>query len=70
MAINRIYDELSDYKVGVEDVSDIELTEHGGGDTTIYKVTYKDESVLYVGLLEHRVDQWDLGDQASIFDYL
>lgn len=70
MAINRIYDENDSYEVGQDDISKINLTDHGNKNTTIYKVTYEDDTFLFVGLIEHEVVQWDLGDQADIFDYL
>lgn len=65
MAINRIYSDTSDYEVGKDEIAAIELTYHGSKDTTIYKVTYEDESILFVGLLEHGVE-----GQTTIFDYL
>lgn len=65
MAINRIYNDSDTYEVGKDNVSEIELTSHGNEKLTIYKVTYEDGSVLFVGLLEHGVE-----GQTTIFEYL
>lgn len=65
MVINRIYNDRDDYEVGKEDVSKIELTDQGNEKITMYKVTYEDESFLFVGLLEHSIEE-----QTTIFDYL
>lgn len=62
MAINRIYSDTSDYKVGEDEIAAIELTYHGSKDTTIYKVTYEDESILFVGVLEHEVERTEESD--------
>lgn len=56
MIIQRIYNNENSYEVRKDGVKKIELTEYGNDKTTIYLVTYKDESVLYVGLLEHEVE--------------
>lgn len=68
MAINRIYNDGDSWMVGKEGISQIELTAHGSEKTTIYKVTYEDASILFVGLLEHEVVREQR--QANIFDYL
>lgn len=46
-------------EVGQDYVSSIELTNHGNDKTTIYKITYADESVLFLGLREHEVERDD-----------
>ncbi len=62
MAIDRIYSDTSDYEVGKDEIAAIELTYHGSKDTTIYKVTYENESILFVGLLEHEVERTEESD--------
>lgn len=70
MAINRIYSDRDAYEVGEGNVSEIKLTNHGDRKTTIYKVVYEDESLLFVGLLEHEVERAEIQEQTDIFEYL
>ena len=56
MAINRIHSQQASYEVG-GDITSIELTDHGNDITTIYKVTYVDGSLLFVGLREHEIEE-------------
>ncbi len=61
MSIKRIYDDSDSYEVGEDDISNIELTAHGNKKMTIYKVTYTDNSILFVGFLEHEVEHRNHG---------
>lgn len=65
MAIHRIFNDRDCYQVGMDDVSKIEITNHSEDKKSIYKVTYTDSSILFVGFLNHKVEK-----QATIFDYL
>ncbi len=56
MIIKRIYNDSDSYEVGEDDISKIELTAHGNEKMTIFKVTYTDDSILFVGFLEHEVE--------------
>lgn len=63
MSINRIYNDRECYQVGRDEVSRIEKTNHGDEKRSIYKVVYEDDSFLFVGLLEHNVEE-----QMTIFN--
>lgn len=56
MAIKRIYCDGADYEVGKEGVATIEPSDQGSKNNTMYKVTYDDGKLLFVGLLEHKVE--------------
>lgn len=69
--ITRLYNNTSDdYEVGKREVGSIELTDHGNEKRSIYKVIYEDESLLFVGLLEHEIECVETFEQTTIFDYL
>lgn len=70
MAIKRICNDKDNYEVGKDDVKSIELTSHGGEDAPVYKVTYADDSLLFVGFFEHEIEWGDTKKQMTIFDYL
>ena len=42
-------------EVGQDYVTSIELTNQGNDKTTIYKITYADETFIFLGLREHEV---------------
>lgn len=65
MAINQIYNDREVYKVGKDNVSEITLTNHGNEKLMIYRVVYEDGELLFVGLLEHGIEE-----QMTIFDCL
>lgn len=70
MAIKSIYNDNSRYEVFEDDIAKIELTNNGDGKTTIYKVAYEDDSVLFVGLLKHEIEEVEPTEQATIFEFL
>lgn len=62
--IKRIYTNTDSYEVSIDNVTKIELTEHGNKKTAIYKVAY-DESILFVGLLEHQVEYEEMESEEE-----
>lgn len=63
--INSIYDNDISYTVGKDNVANIEFMEELQTDkTTFYKITYEDDAILFVGLLDHSVDKCKCTDDA------
>jgi len=57
MKIKKIRCELFEYEVGIDDVTRIELTEHGSDKTIIYKVVKATKEAVYVGMtIPHTVE--------------
>ncbi|UBH14127.1 hypothetical protein [Macrococcus armenti] len=57
MKIKKIKSELFEYEVGIDDVTRIELTEHGSDKTIIYKVVKARKEVFYAGMtIPHTVE--------------
>lgn len=46
-------------EVGRDYVTSIELTNHGNDKTTIYKITYADETFIFLGLRDHEIERDD-----------
>lgn len=70
LVIKRIYNDSDSYEVYEDNISKIELTNNGDKKTTIYKVTYDNDSILFVGLLEHEIEQVPIEEQTTIFEFL
>ncbi|PKE64240.1 hypothetical protein [Macrococcoides caseolyticum] len=57
MKIKKIRCELFEYEVGIDDVTRIELTDHGSDKTIIYKVVKETKEETYAGMtMPHEVE--------------
>ncbi len=70
MAIKRIHCNLMDYEVGQDSVTSIEPPNQGSKNNTMYKVTFEDRDILFVGMLEHEVEYVEEMEQTTMFEFI